>query len=110
MIILACFAAYIVIPFIVYSINDYFAGLWKDRLDTNMSIYYSGESPIIVFGHLLWPLAILIVAGAWVYHLVNYKFGKFNFDVMYNAGEAKRKRDTDLDYQAEKHLLGRKKP
>lgn len=103
-----CILAYIIIPFIIYSINDYFAGLWYDRVKWCMSVYEVGNMVIIFYGHLFWPIFMLGLGGIWLYQFKVYKFGKFDFGKMYDAGKAKRKRDTDLDYQAELHLLGKK--
>jgi len=106
--------SYILIPFIVYGINDYFAGLWRDRLNVNMSLYWQDEMPIILLAHLLWPAALIVLIAIWTYNLTAYQLNKFDGiwkfdkDRMYNAGVKKHQQNIDLDYQAEKALLGEK--
>ena len=107
MIVTISIVAYLVLPFILFGINDYYAGVWYDRFHTNMSVYYACDGPIVVLGHILWPFFILVLTIAWVYQFINYKL-EFDFDTIHEAGRAKRKQDQDLDYQADKYLLGQK--
>ena len=86
------FIGYIVAPFILFSINDYLAGLWFDRFYSNMALYNS-DAPIIVLCHVFWPIVVIFWIIAWLIEFKKYKFGKFNWSTMYNAGRAKRKQE-----------------
>jgi hypothetical protein len=99
---------YFIAPFIIYSINDYLAGYYRDRLGENMGIY--GESDgFVIAAHLLWPLAIILLGGAWVFNICRRLVDASSLDTIYDAGKERRRKETDLDYQAEKYLTGDKK-
>lgn len=103
--------AYLIIPVLIYSISDYIAGYFHDRLDEDMSIYGGNlEGGIIGAFHIFWPLFSVLVVGVWIYKFFKLYVGPragLNMPSTFERGKAKRKKDTDLDYQAEKHLLGK---
>ena len=108
---------FLVIPGIIFNINDYFAGYYGD---SGGQVY--GDNPLgaKVGLHIGWPIFTVIIICIWASYVfkptitkVKAKLNKLGKDwgirfSSFEAGKAKKKQDTDLDYHAEKHLLGKK--
>jgi len=110
MIWLYCILGYIVIPFIIFPINNWFAGYYEDRMKETCLNLYDNKDEIWIL-HLVWPLIFIVLIVKWSVELYKIKFKEYpkvNWGYTYKKGKAKRKQDTDLDYQAEKYLLGKK--
>ena len=115
-------ASYIIIPFVVYGINDLLAGYFHDRIKDadKLSVYEDKE--IVFLAHIFWPLYVLFIPFMWSCTILstihtNLKasdnstldfLGKFSPRNFYKIAKEKREKELDLDYQAEKHLTGSK--
>jgi len=118
MIWLAYILGYIVAPFIVFPINDYLSGYYKDRLDDLPSILHNVEkdTTAIVLSFTFWPLVTVVFICIWAYSLLEVIFKKVKIakelkqflSSIEDRGAARRQREQDLDYQAEKYLLDKK--
>lgn len=101
--------AYIIIPFIIFSINDWFAGYYHHKVNRNMSIYNDEDYWI---PHTIWPIVVVILLITWIYNLNKNRIDNIKLSnklsKIYDDGEARRKKLQDLDYQAEKYLLDKK--
>lgn len=106
--------AYIVIPFIIFSINDFFYGYFGENYGA--PIYDEGNMPEVVM-HMLWPLVVFMLIVIWIISFLIYVYNdvfkvKFCFKDMNKfrkMGSKKHALKNDLDYQAEKYLTGKKK-
>ncbi len=88
--ILGCIAAYVVIPFIIFPINDWFAGYYTKRfheidssgtsIAVDMNIY-TGDGAWIA--HLLWPIFAVVFPFMWAYKLYIIRFGRLNLSLAF---------------------------
>ena len=103
------FIIYLMIPFVIFSINDWFAGFYEDRLDT--PTVFNQDHAERVLSTIFWPIVVIILSVLWLNELYKALLRKskinFRFSDMRKLGKAKRDRDQDLDLQAERFLLGR---
>jgi len=105
--VLAYIFGYLIIPYIMYNINDYFAGYFHDRLDIGLSILEDMSDCDIFIIFVFWPFIFIFLAAIWAWNVGVKVLPGINRNA-YNKGKAKRKQELDLDYQAEKFLLGKK--
>lgn len=115
MITLAYIIGYIVIPFVVYNVNDYAAGYFRDRLEEDLSFLDGLSTGKVFSAFVFWPFVFIAMFFVWSINILKCVIKKLDSDKFpsmsrgtYAKGIAKRKRELDLDYQAEKYLLGKK--
>jgi len=102
-------------------INDYLSGYFKDRLEGKEppAVLHNLEDdvyiPFLVIV-LLWPFTFIYLICLWSYAVISkstnivkksHKLKTFLIDLE-KKGEVRRKKEMDLDYQAEKYLLDKK--
>lgn len=115
MIWLTCVIVYVLLPLPIFMLGDYISGYFQDRfknrLPTTLHLLdNSGIEIIIIF--LLWPIVLIFIMSIWCHALLGKifylnKFKKFLMNIE-KKGQERRKKEKDLDYQAEKHLLGKR--
>ena len=104
--------AYLVIPFIIFGINDFFYGYFGGHYGG--SVYDNGESDVF-FCHAAWPFVTIVLPIMWIICYIIELYDKLNINIRFNGmdsfeklGRKKYDQRNDLDYQAKKYLTGDK--